>query len=129
MDDVRRSSSTVSMSGHADCLNNSRVNSCWPNNRRRDLCRSSAGIRDCLVEAQRVPIGPRVRSGRPTASMPAAELCDRPVTVEKVWGRPAIAELRDRLATANGPHEMLRLHEEELTRQLCETAGLRLGLP
>jgi hypothetical protein len=31
--------------------------------------------------------------------MPAAELCDRPVTVEQVWGRPAIAELRDRLAT------------------------------
>ncbi|MGH8866700.1 MAG: hypothetical protein ACRDYU_01740, partial [Actinomycetes bacterium] len=27
--------------------------------------------------------------------MPAAELCDRPVTVEQVWGRPAIAELRD----------------------------------
>jgi AraC-like DNA-binding protein len=32
--------------------------------------------------------------------MPAAELCDRPVTVEEVSGRPAIAELRDRLAAA-----------------------------
>jgi hypothetical protein len=31
------------------------------------------------------------------------------VTVEQVWGRPAIAELRDRLATADGPHEMLTL--------------------
>src|SRR5688500_17239851 len=44
--------------------------------------------------------------------MPAAELCDRPVTLEQVWGRPAIAELRDRLATADGPHEMLTLLEE-----------------
>ena len=35
----------------------------------------------------------------PFLPMPAAELCDRPVTVEQVWGRPAIAELRDRLAT------------------------------
>ena len=30
----------------------------------------------------------------PFLPMPAAELCDRPVTVEQVWGRPAIAELR-----------------------------------
>jgi AraC-like DNA-binding protein len=58
--------------------------------------------------------------------MPAAELCDRPVTVEQVWGRPAVAELRDRLATADGPHEMLRLLEEELMRRLRETAGLGL---
>ena len=62
----------------------------------------------------------------PFLPMPAAELCDRPVTVEQVWGRPAIAELRDRLATADGPHEMLTLREEELTRRLCETAGLGL---
>ena len=62
----------------------------------------------------------------PFLPMPAAELCDRPVTVEQVWGRPAIAELRDRLATADGPHEMLTLLEEEPTRRLCETAGLRL---
>jgi AraC-like DNA-binding protein len=58
--------------------------------------------------------------------MPAAELCDRPVTVEQVWGRSASAELRDRLATADGPHEMLTLLEEELLRRLCETAGLGL---
>ena len=32
----------------------------------------------------------------PFLPMPAAELCDRPVTVEQVWGRSAIAELRDR---------------------------------
>ncbi|MGC5009652.1 helix-turn-helix domain-containing protein [Streptosporangium sp. DT93] len=58
--------------------------------------------------------------------MPAAELCDRPVTVEQVWGRPAVAELRDRLATAAGPQEMLTLLEEELMRRLRETAGLGL---
>jgi AraC-like DNA-binding protein len=62
----------------------------------------------------------------PFLPMPAAELCDRPVTVEQAWGRPAIAELRDWLATADGPHEMLTLLEEELTRRLCETAGLGL---
>ncbi len=62
----------------------------------------------------------------PFLPMPAAELCDRPVTVEQVWGQPAIAELRDRLATADGPHEMLTLLEEELMRRLYETAGLGL---
>ena len=67
-----------------------------------------------------------VRQPGAVPAMPAAELCDRPVTVEQVWGRPAIAELRDRLATADGPHEMLTLLEEELTRRLCETAGLGL---
>ena len=46
----------------------------------------------------------------------AAELCNRPVTVEQAWGRPAIAELRDRLAAADGPHEMLTLLEEEPMR-------------
>ncbi|MFI5731528.1 AraC family transcriptional regulator [Kribbella sp. NPDC051587] len=62
----------------------------------------------------------------PLLPMPAAELCDRPVTVEQVWGRPAVAELRDRLATAHGPHEMLTLLEDELRRRLRETAGLGL---
>ena len=62
----------------------------------------------------------------PFLPMPAAELCDRPVTVEQVWGRPAVAELRDRLATAVGPHEMLTVLEEELLRRLCETPGLEL---
>jgi AraC-like DNA-binding protein len=62
----------------------------------------------------------------PFLPMPAAELCDRPVTVEQVWGRPAVAELRDRLATADGPSEMLTLLEDELMRRLRETAGLRL---
>ena len=59
----------------------------------------------------------------PFLSMPAAELCDRPVTIEQVWGRRAVAELHDRLATADEPHEMLTLLEEELMRRLCETAG------
>jgi AraC-like DNA-binding protein len=62
----------------------------------------------------------------PFLPMPAAELCDRPVTVEQVWGRPAVAELRDRMATAAGPHEMLTLLEEELMRRLSETTGLGL---
>lgn len=62
----------------------------------------------------------------PFLPMPAAELCDRPVTVAQVWGGPAVAELQDRLATAGGPHEMLTLLEEELMRRLCEIAGLPL---
>ena len=62
----------------------------------------------------------------PFLPMPAVELCDRPVTMEQIWGRPAVAELRDRLATADGPQEMLTLLEQELLRRLCETAGLRL---
>ncbi|GGS82731.1 putative AraC-family regulatory protein [Planobispora rosea] len=62
----------------------------------------------------------------PFLPMPAAELCDRPVTVEQVWGCRTIAELRDRLATAAGPHEMLTLLEDALMRRLRETAGLGL---
>src|SRR5262245_8312105 len=62
----------------------------------------------------------------PFLPMPAAELCDRPATLEEVWGRPTVAELRDRLATAAGPHEMLALLEDQLMRSVCETAGLGL---
>ena len=62
----------------------------------------------------------------PYLPMPAAELCDRPVTVEQVWGRLTVAELRDRLATAAGPGEMLTLIEDELMRRLSETAGMGL---
>ncbi|WP_250005685.1 helix-turn-helix domain-containing protein [Actinoplanes sp. M2I2] len=62
----------------------------------------------------------------PFLPMPVSELCDRPVTVEQVWGRSATAELRDRLATANDPYEMLTLLEEELMRRLRGTAGLGL---
>jgi AraC-like DNA-binding protein len=62
----------------------------------------------------------------PFLAMPAAELRDRPVTVEEVWDRPTSAELRDRLATAAGPHEMLTLLEDELMRRACETDGLGL---
>ncbi|GAB7051586.1 DUF6597 domain-containing transcriptional factor [Catenuloplanes indicus] len=62
----------------------------------------------------------------PFLPMPAAELCDRPVTLEQVWGRPAVAELRDRLAAADRPHRMLTLLEEELLRRLRETTGLGL---
>jgi len=59
-------------------------------------------------------------------AMPAVELCDRPVTIEQVWGRPAVAELQDRLAAADGPHAMLTLLEEELARRLSDVAGLGL---
>ncbi|MFI6317402.1 helix-turn-helix domain-containing protein [Nonomuraea sp. NPDC050556] len=62
----------------------------------------------------------------PFVPMPAAELCDRPVTVEQVWGRRAVAGLRDRLAMAAGPYEMLTVLEEELRRRLCEADGLGL---
>jgi AraC-like DNA-binding protein len=62
----------------------------------------------------------------PFLPMPASELRDRPVTVEDVWGRPAIAELRERLAAAAGPRAMLALLEDELLRRMRETAGLGL---
>src|SRR3954469_23214362 len=62
----------------------------------------------------------------PFLTLPAVELCDRPVTGEEVWGRPIVAGLRDRLATAAGPHEMLTLLEDQLMRLVCETAGLGL---
>jgi AraC-like DNA-binding protein len=58
--------------------------------------------------------------------MPAAELCDLPVTVEQVWGRARAAELRERLAAAAGPDVMLTLLEDELMRRLRETTGLGL---
>lgn len=58
--------------------------------------------------------------------MPAAELRDRPVTLEQVWGRTAVAELRDRLATADDPRRKLTLLEDELRRRLRETTGLAL---
>ena len=62
----------------------------------------------------------------PFLPMPASELCDRPVAIEEVWGRPATAELQDRLATADGPHQMLTLLEDELMCRFCATAGLGL---
>jgi len=62
----------------------------------------------------------------PFLPMPAAQLCDRPATVEQIWGQSAIAELRRRLARADTPHEMLMLLEEELVRRLREIDGLDL---
>ena len=60
----------------------------------------------------------------PFLPMPAAELCDRPATVEQIWGRPAVAELRHRLTSVDAPHEMLVLLEEELARRLRTIKGL-----
>ncbi|MEV6013622.1 helix-turn-helix domain-containing protein [Streptomyces sp. NPDC051976] len=62
----------------------------------------------------------------PFLPMPAAELCDRPVTVEQMWGRRAIAELRQRLTSADTPREILMLLEEELVRRLRPIDGLEL---
>ena len=62
----------------------------------------------------------------PFLPMPAADLRDRPVTLEEVWGRATAAELRDRLAAATGTHEMLTLLEDHLMRRVYETAGLGL---
>jgi AraC-like DNA-binding protein len=62
----------------------------------------------------------------PFLPVPAAELRDRPVTMEEVWGRSASAELRDRLATAAGPQEMLTRLEERLMRLVRAAAGLGL---
>ncbi len=60
----------------------------------------------------------------PFLPVPAAELCDRPATVEQIWGPPATAELRRRLAVADAPHDMLTLLEEELVRRMRAINGL-----
>ena len=57
----------------------------------------------------------------PTA---AAEMCDRPATIEQVWGQHAIAELRRRITMADAPLDMLMLLEEELVRRLRPIDGL-----
>ncbi|MGK5681415.1 helix-turn-helix domain-containing protein [Actinoplanes sp. URMC 104] len=62
----------------------------------------------------------------PLIPMPAAELCDRPATVEQIWGRPAVAALRHRLTSAEAPHDMLMVLEEELARRLRAIDGLDL---
>ncbi|MFE5408215.1 helix-turn-helix domain-containing protein [Microbacterium sp. NPDC056569] len=62
----------------------------------------------------------------PFLPMPAAELCDRPATIARIWGRPAVAELRRRLASADTPHEMLRLFEEDLARRTRVVDGLEI---
>jgi AraC-like DNA-binding protein len=60
----------------------------------------------------------------PFLPVPAAELCDRPATVEQIWGQPTVAGLRHRLTSSNSPHEMLMLLEEELVRRLRAIDGL-----
>ncbi|GAA2724625.1 helix-turn-helix domain-containing protein [Cellulomonas aerilata] len=62
----------------------------------------------------------------PFLPIAAVELCDRPATIEQVWGRPAIAELRGRLAAVTEPDLMLTLLEEGLLRQLRAVHGLDL---
>jgi AraC-like DNA-binding protein len=60
----------------------------------------------------------------PFLPVPAGELCDRPATLEQIWGGPAVAELRHRLTSADTPREMLMLLEEELVRRLRAIDGL-----
>ncbi|GAA4605701.1 AraC-like DNA-binding protein [Actinoplanes octamycinicus] len=62
----------------------------------------------------------------PFLPMPAAELCDRPATVEQIWGRPAAAALRHRLTSADAPDDMLTVLQEELVRRLRVIDGLDL---
>ena len=62
----------------------------------------------------------------PFLPLPAVELRDRPLTLEAVWGRAFADGLRDRLATAAGPQQMLTLLEDELMRRAGETMGLGL---
>lgn len=62
----------------------------------------------------------------PFLPMAASELCDRPSTMEQVWGRPAITALADRLDALDEPGQMLTLLEAALLRQLREIPGLSL---
>ena len=62
----------------------------------------------------------------PFLPMPAAELCDRPATLDQIRGHRATGELRDRLAVADSPQDMLTLLEDELVRRLRTIDGLDL---
>jgi len=62
----------------------------------------------------------------PFVPTPVSDLCDRPATLEQVWGAPAVAALRERLAAADGPHAMFTLLEDELLRRQREVPGLNL---
>lgn len=62
----------------------------------------------------------------PFLPMDTIELCDRPATLEQVWGGPVVSELRDRLGRLADPDEMLTLLEDQLRRQLRQTPGLDL---
>jgi AraC-like DNA-binding protein len=62
----------------------------------------------------------------PFLPMPVADLCDRPATLEQVWGRPAVDELRARLSAADGSDEMLAVLEDELLRHFRDIPGLEV---
>jgi AraC-like DNA-binding protein len=62
----------------------------------------------------------------PFLPMPTSDLCDRPATLEQIWSRQAVAELRYRLTLAETPHKMLKSLEDELMRQLRVIDGLEL---
>lgn len=58
--------------------------------------------------------------------MAAAELRDRPVTIEQVWGRSAVDDLRERLAAVDDPGRQLSVLEDALVRRRREVPGLDL---
>lgn len=62
----------------------------------------------------------------PFLTMPAEELCDRPMTIEQVWGRDTAIELRKRLDAAAEPPAMLEILEHELTQRRRDIPGLDL---
>src|SRR5699024_2525828 len=62
----------------------------------------------------------------PFLPMPTSDLCDRPATLEQIWSRQAVAELRYRLILAERPYKMLKSVVEERMRQLRVIDGLEL---
>lgn len=62
----------------------------------------------------------------PFLDVPAAELRDRPLTLEQAWGQAAASTLRERLAAAGSPRAMLAVLEDELLRRVREAHGLGL---
>src|SRR5699024_12625032 len=62
----------------------------------------------------------------PFLPMPTSDLCDRPATLEQIWRRQAVAELRYRLTLSETPHKMLKSIEDELMRRQQVLDGLDL---
>ncbi len=62
----------------------------------------------------------------PFVPMSVAELCDRPATLAQVWGRGAVARLREWLDAARDPQAMLSVLEQELLHLRRDVPGLDL---
>src|SRR4029450_6809191 len=61
----------------------------------------------------------------PFLPMPAAELCDRPATVEQLWRQPAIDQLRHRLTLPARPRLPLPLRRVGARRRSTDRLGRR----